>query len=146
MECGYRFCCEASGIFWFDFECFFLLAFTFCLKRGDVDALDVSPDGNVVVGSSGKVLFAHTTDTDAVSWRKEMPGNVWALRIHGCVVVVSVDKKNILALDVTAGDVLHTLPSAGEHIRGICVFDGMRSHAILDLVEKVQFSHIEFLS
>ena len=59
-----------------------------------------------------------------------MPGNVWTLRIHGGVVVVPVDNSNTVVLDVTTGHQLHTLPSAGEDMRGIRVFDGSFIHVI----------------
>ena len=75
-------------------------------------------------------MIAHNTATGAVLWRKEMPGNVWTLRIHGGVVVVPVDNSNTVVLDVTTGHQLHTLPSAGERVHGICVFDGLKNDVI----------------
>jgi hypothetical protein len=78
-----------------------------------------------VVGGSQFYVIAHNTATGAMLWRKEMPGNVWSLRIHGGVVVVPVDNSNTVLLDVTTGRQLHTLPSAGEYVHGICVFDGL---------------------
>ena len=92
---------------------------------GCVFVLDVSPDGSVVVGSCYKVVIAHNTATGAVLWRKKMPGNATTLRIHGGVVVVPVDNSNTVVLDVTTGHQLHTLPSAGRGVHGICVFDGL---------------------
>jgi hypothetical protein len=59
-----------------------------------------------------------------------MPGFVWTLRIHGGVVVVPVDYSNTVVLDVTTGHQLHSLPSAGKFVRGICVFDGLASDVI----------------
>ena len=59
-----------------------------------------------------------------------MPGIVWTLRIHGGVVVVPVDSSNTVVLDVTTGQQLHILPSAGENVRGVCVFDGLTSDVI----------------
>ena len=77
-----------------------------------------------MVGGSNNAVVAHNTATYAELWRKEMPGVVYTLRIHRGVVVVPVDKRNTAVLDVTTGHQLHTLPSAGEDIYGICVFDG----------------------
>ncbi len=81
---------------------------------------------NYAFGNSNKVVITHNTTTYAVLWRKEMPGNVWSLRIHGGVVVVPVDNSNTVVLDLTTGHQLHTLPSAGERVNGICVFDGLK--------------------
>ncbi len=78
-----------------------------------------------MIGSCANILIAHNTATGAVLWRKEMPGNVWTSRIHGGVVVVPVDNCNTMVLDATTGRQLHTLPSAGEKVYGICVFDGL---------------------
>ena len=83
-----------------------------------------------MVGASQNVVIAHNTATGAVLWRKEMPGWVRALRIHGSVVVVPVDNNNIVVLDVTTGHQLHTLPSAGKYVYGICMFDGLASDVI----------------
>ena len=71
-----------------------------------------------------------------------MPGNVWTLRIHGGVVVVPVDHSDTLVLEITTGHQLHTLPSAGERVYGICVFEGSTSDVILF----VQFYHCYDLS
>ncbi len=46
------------------------------------------------------------------------------------MVVVPVDNSNIVVLDVTTGHQLHTLPSAGRGVSGICVFDGLTSDEI----------------
>ncbi len=92
--------------------------------------LDVSLDGSVVVGGSDKVVIAHSTVIGVELWRKEMLGNVFALRIHGGVVVVPVDNSNTVVLDVTTGHQLHTLPSAGKNVCGICVFDGLTSDVV----------------
>jgi outer membrane protein assembly factor BamB len=94
---------------------------------GHVFSLDVSLDGSVVIGGSEKDVIAHNTTTGAVLWRKEMPGSVWTLRIHGSVVVVPVDNSDTVVLDATTGRYLHALPSAGKRVRGICVFDGLVS-------------------
>ena len=118
----------------FDYYCF---RTWHVIVLGYVYGLDVSLDGNVVVGCSSNALIAdsdtalvnaviaHSTATGAVLWRKEMPGNVHTLRIHGGVVVVPVDNSNTVVLDVTTGHQLHTLPSAGKGVGGICVFDGL---------------------
>ncbi len=102
---------------------FALLGFKLLLDF--VYALDVSSDGSVVVGGSYKFVIAHETDTGAMLWRKVMTGKVWSLRIHGGVVIVPVENSNTVVLDVTTGQQLHTLPSAGEGVSGICVFDGL---------------------
>jgi hypothetical protein len=102
--------------------------FGFMLRLGNVYALDVSPDGSVVVGSSLSVVIAHATATGTTLWRKEMPRNTWSLRIHGGVVVVPIDDRKTVVLDVTTGHQLHTLPSAGKDVQGICVFDGLISY------------------
>ncbi len=75
-------------------------------------------------------MIAHTTATGAALWRKEMPGCVWSLRMHGRVVVVPVDNSNTVVLDVTTGHQLHALPSAGKYVHCICVFDGLISDVI----------------
>jgi outer membrane protein assembly factor BamB len=95
------------------------------LILGQIYGLDVSSDGSVVVGAGHEVVMAHSTATGAALWRKEVPDWVWSLRIHGGVVVIPVDNSNTLVLDVTTGQKLHTLPSAGENVRGVCVFDGL---------------------
>ena len=46
------------------------------------------------------------------------------------MVVVPVDNSNTVVLDVTTGHQLHTLPSAGDGVHGICVFDGLTIDAI----------------
>jgi hypothetical protein len=60
-----------------------------------------------------------------------MAGRVWSLRIHGGVVVVPVDNGNTVVLDVTTGHQVHTLPSSGKGVHGICVFDGLTNELIL---------------
>jgi outer membrane protein assembly factor BamB len=119
----------------FDYYCF---RTWHVIVLGYVYGLDVSLDGNVVVGCSSNALIAdsdtavvnaviaHSTATGAVLWRKEMPGNVHTLRIHGGVVVVPVYDSNTVVLDVITGQQLHTLPSAGEYVYGICVFHGLK--------------------
>ena len=103
---------------------------TCAIFLGYVFGLDVSLDGSVVVGGGWNVVIAHNTATGAVLWRKEMPGRLWTLRIHGGVVVVPVDNSHTVVLEVTTGHQLHTLPSAGEDVCGICVFDGLTSDVI----------------
>ena len=71
------------------------------------------------------VVIAFSTVTGAVLWMKEMTGCVETLRIHGGVVVVPVSGSETLVLDINTGHQLHTLPSAGVYVRGICVFDGL---------------------
>ncbi len=78
-----------------------------------------------MVGSSYKVVIAHNTSTGALSWKKDLSEYTWTLSIHGGVVFVPVDNSNTLVLDVTTGHQLHTLPSAGDYVFGICVFDGL---------------------
>ncbi len=46
------------------------------------------------------------------------------------MVVVPVDASNTVVLDVTTGDQLHTLPSTGKNVVGICVFDGLETGVI----------------
>ncbi len=87
-----------------------------------------------MVGTSNEVVIAHNTSTGAVLWQNEMSGFVWTLRIHGGVVVVPVDNSNIFVIDVTTGHQLHTLPSAGEFVCGICVFDGLTSGVVCFVV------------
>jgi hypothetical protein len=94
---------------------------------GFVHGLDVSADGSVVVGCSSNTVISHNTATGVVLWRKEMLGRVHTLRIHGEVVIVPVEHSNTVVLDVTTGRQLHTLPSAGKDVRGIWVFDGLKS-------------------
>ncbi len=100
------------------------------MSLGFVFGLDVSLDGSVVVGSSGGNVIAHSTATGDVLWQKEMAGDVWSLCIYGVVVIVPVDDSETLVLTVATGHQLHTLPSAGEDVRGICVFDGLKSDTL----------------
>ena len=97
----------------------------FILFLGPVSGFEVSPDGSVVIGASYNIVIAHNTATGAVIWRKKMSDGVSAFRIHGGVAVVPVDNSNTVVLDITTGHQLHTLPSAGCNMRGICVFDGL---------------------
>ncbi len=92
--------------------------------------LDVSPDGKVVVAAAHEFVIAHSTATGEVIWREEMSGEVWSLRIHGGVVVVPVDDSCTVVLDVTTGHLISSLPSAGTHVIGTCVFDGLTRHMI----------------
>ncbi len=87
-----------------------------------------------MVGVSDKVVIAHDTATGEVLWRNEVPDNAWTLRIHGGLVVVPVDNSNTLVLDVATGHQLYTLPSAGEGVCGIYVFDGLTSVVIVSLI------------
>jgi hypothetical protein len=87
-----------------------------------------------VLGASDEVVIAHNLITGSVLWQKEMSGFATTFRIQGDVVVVPVDKSNTVVLDVKTGYQLHTLPSAGEHVRGICVFDGLASDMICFVV------------
>jgi hypothetical protein len=91
----------------------------------DIYALDVSSDGSVMVSGNRSDAIAHNTATGAVLWRKYVSGRIRTLCIHGGVVVVPVDNSNTEVLDVTTGHIVHILPSAGENIKGICVFDGL---------------------
>ena len=91
----------------------------------NVYGLDVSHDGSVVIGSSQKVLIARDTATGAVLWRKVMAGCVWPLRIHEDVVVAPVHGSQTVVLDVTTGQQVYTLPSAGFNVVGVCVFEGL---------------------
>jgi hypothetical protein len=90
--------------------------------------VDTSPDGSVVIGGCDNLVIAHSTATGVVLWRKEIPGRVRALRIHRGVVVVLVENSITVVLDVTTGNQLHTLPSAGKDVKGLCVFDGLTSN------------------
>ncbi len=76
------------------------------------------------------MVIAHNTATGAISWRKEMPGRVWTLRIHGGVVVLPVDNSNTVVFDVTTGHLLHSLPSAGELVVGMSLFHGLTEGVI----------------
>ena len=69
--------------------------------------------------------MAHNTATGAVLWRNELPNNVWSLRIHAGVVVVPVDFNETVVLDITSGHHIHAMPSVGDDVNGICVFDGL---------------------
>jgi hypothetical protein len=102
---------------------------------GFVFALSTSSDHGVIVGGSQKVVIAHTIATSKELWLKEMPGDVWTVRIHGSVVVVPVDNSKTVVLDVTTGHQLHALPSAGERVYGICLFDGLTSVVIYFLFD-----------
>ena len=96
----------------------------------NVYGLDVSPDGSVVIGGCYDYVIAHNTTTCRVLWRKQMSDRIWSLRIHKSLVVVPVDNGETAVLDITTGHQLHTLPSAGSDVRGICVFDGLTSDSI----------------
>ncbi len=126
-----KLCGSRDVLVWFLFQ-FAVRGITLLLGR--ISGLDVSPDGSVVVGSSDDVVIAHDTATGAALWRKKMAGFVPTLRIHeGWVVVPSCNSKTVV-LDITTGNLLHTLPSAGDHVSGICVFDGLSNHDILSVV------------
>jgi hypothetical protein len=100
--------------------------FVFKLFLGPV-ALDILSDGSAVVGTSENIVIAHNTATGAVLWRKEMLSFVSSLRIHRGVVVIPVDNNTTAVLDVTTGHQLHALPSAGQVVIAIRVFDGLTS-------------------
>jgi hypothetical protein len=100
------------------------------LFPGWVLGLDVPSNGSIVVGGSLNYVIAHNTATGAELWHKKIPSNAHTLRIYGGVVVVPVDKRSTVVLDVTTGHQLHTLPSAGHDAHGICVFDGLASDVV----------------
>ncbi len=104
-----------------------------CSER--IHGLDVTPDGSVVIGGCDKVVIAHDTVTGAVLWRNDTPGKVRTFCIHGDAVVVPFDNCNTVVLDVTTGHQIHTLPSTGECVSGLCVFDGL----IRDVIFSVDF-------
>jgi hypothetical protein len=120
---------------WDILVCFYdtIALLDFTLFLGFVNAFDVSPDGSVGVGvgRSENDMIAHSTTTSAVVWQTKMPGSIFALRIHGGVVVVPVENSKTVVLDVATGYQLHTLPSAGEYVFGVCVLDGLTSDGIL---------------
>jgi hypothetical protein len=99
------------------------LVFTLFLEV--VYALDVSSDGRVLITACDQGVIALHAITGLMLWEKEMTGSICSLRIHGGVVVVPVDCNEIVVLDVTLGHLLHTLPSAGDFVYGLCVFDGL---------------------
>ncbi len=69
---------------------------------------------------------AHSTASRAILWRKEMSGIVLVLRIHGGMVVVPAAGSGVtLVLNLMTGHPVHSLPLAGESVRGLCVFDGL---------------------
>ncbi len=92
---------------------------------GYIHAIAISNDGGTAIGGGGEVLIAHNTATCAVIWRKELSGSVWSLCIHNDVVVVPVNGSETVVLDISNGNQIHALPSAGEYVYGICVFDGL---------------------
>ncbi len=114
---------EGSGML-FMFALFFVLRFLLSLGA-IIYVVDIAPDGRVVVAGGFKVMIAHDAATGEVLWRREMPGKIQSLRIHGNVVVAPVYGSMIAVLDLTSGDQIHTLPSAGNDVNGICVFDGL---------------------
>ena len=93
--------------------------------------LEVSSERNVVVGLSQRVVITHSRTTRAVLWRAEMPGDVHTFRIHGGVVIIPINNSNTAVLDLTTGHQRYTLPSAGFHVRGLCVFVGLKSYVLL---------------
>ncbi len=76
------------------------------------------------MGGCEDVVIAHNSATGAVLWLKEMRGSIEFLRIHWRGAVLTATNCSIVVLDVTNGHQLHSLPSAGENVRGLCVFDG----------------------
>jgi hypothetical protein len=128
MEHSHGCSCEARGLSRFDFTYFFPPAWNHVVLE-IVFALDVSADGCVVVGGSETVVVAHSTVTGAMLWQNEMPRRLLTLRRHGGVIVIPVDGSNIVVLDVVTGHQVHSLPSAGTNVIGVCVFDGLTKRA-----------------
>ncbi len=83
-----------------------------------------------MVGCSKHTVIAHDTVTCAIIWQKEVSGRVWTLRVHGGVAIVPVSGHDTLVIDVSTGHQVHAMPSAGENVYGLCVFDGLISHLI----------------
>jgi hypothetical protein len=129
MEHSHRCFCKARGISWFDFSKRHFQP-GFSLFLGCVYALDLSSDGLIVIGGSEAVVIAHHTTAYTVLWRKEMHGELEALRIHGGVVVVVIGNNNTVVLDRNTGHQLHAFPLFEKYVRGICVFDGLTSGLI----------------
>ncbi len=94
------------------------------LNLADVTALDVSPDGSIVIGGSEYVVIAFHT---------MMPDDVWessilTLRIHASVVVVPVHgQEDAKVLDLMTGRLIQTLTLSGIDVRCIFVFEGLAS-------------------
>jgi hypothetical protein len=108
---------------------------------GYVNGLDVLHDENVVIGGSDDVVIAHNIAAGVMLWRKDLHGMVWSLCIHENVVVVPVDGSETLVLDIASGKQIHTIPSAGEEVFGICVFDGEFSEVYISFYF---FDHVAF--
>ncbi len=120
---------------------FFFIIFFIYKKIGGTYGLDVSTVCSLVVGGCNEVVIARNTATGAVLWQKKLPVHVLTLRIHGGMVVVPVAQSNTVVLDIFTGHLLHTLPSAGNGVFGICMFDGLTSVVI----SFCSFSHAKFL-
>ncbi len=116
--------------------------FSFILGLGFVYALDVSPDGSVVIGAGVNEVIAHSAATGAVLWRMNVPGFRRTLRIHGGVVVIPADGSATVVLDVTTGHQIHTLPAAME-TRGICLFEGLVPDVVCSaVILTIIFQHL----
>jgi hypothetical protein len=109
------------------------------LFLGQVAVFDVSLDGNIVVGKWHNLMIAQTA-TGEVLWQKEMNDEIIALRIHGGVIAVVPENCNTVVLDISSGEQIHELPSAGKHVLAICVFDGLAPGLALFFI----FSHVDF--
>ncbi len=72
-------------------------------------------------------MIAYSTTEGTMLWQTQINGQLFSLRIHSDVVLVPVEDSETLVVDVTSGHQIHTLPSAGKYVHGICVFDGLTS-------------------
>ena len=97
--------------------------------------MDVSPDGNIMIGGctffkfGPFVAIARNTVTGAELWRKQIryfrTASRNRFRIHGDVVVIPQMGEKTLVLDITNGHTVLTLPSIQTCF---CVLDGLTRH------------------
>ncbi len=99
------------------------------MLSGMMNAVGVSIDGGVVVGGSNcgtqSFVVAHNTATRTLIWKKQLPQSISSIRAYGGIVIVPLDYGKTLVLDISTGNQIHSLPSAGKDIHSICVFEGL---------------------
>jgi hypothetical protein len=91
-----------------------------------IESIDISCDSSLVISACSRVVIAHLVSGEAL-WRKDVSNSnvVWSLRIQGDVVLVPVSDRETMVLEMMTGRQIHSLPSAGMSICGICAFAGL---------------------
>ncbi len=83
------------------------------------------------VSCCSKAKVGHSTATCVKLWQVKIlgTGRVWALRIHGCLVVIPIIDNNIVVLHENTGLQLYTLPTVNNVVFAVCALtvDGFAS-------------------